>query len=124
MKTIVLATSNEHKLKEIKDMMADYDIVSLKDIGFAGEIEEKKVHVDKEDWLETSENELESELIEKYVESKDYTKPEYEALIEKMKDEARKRGDEDNYDTYTRISYFMPFDELYLESERYDIENL
>ena len=40
MKTIVLATSNEHKLKEIKDMMEGYDIVSLKDIGFAGEIEE------------------------------------------------------------------------------------
>lgn len=40
MKTIVLATSNEHKLKEIKDMMKGYEIVSLKDIGFVGEIEE------------------------------------------------------------------------------------
>ena len=40
MKTIVLATSNEHKLKEIKDMMKGYEIVSLKDIGCVGEIEE------------------------------------------------------------------------------------
>lgn len=40
MKKIVLATSNAHKLQEIKDMMKGYDIVSLKDIGFVGDIEE------------------------------------------------------------------------------------
>ena len=40
MKTIVLATGNEHKLQEIKDMMKGYKIVSLKDIGFVGDIEE------------------------------------------------------------------------------------
>lgn len=40
MKTIVLATGNEHKLQEIKDMMKGYKIISLKDIGFVGDIEE------------------------------------------------------------------------------------
>ena len=40
MKTIVLATGNQHKLQEIKDMMKGYNLVSLKDIGFVGDIEE------------------------------------------------------------------------------------
>ncbi len=40
MKTIVLATNNEHKLQEIKDMMQGYTLVSLKEIGFVGDIEE------------------------------------------------------------------------------------
>ena len=40
MKTIVLATGNQHKLQEIGEMMKGYQIVSLKDIGFSGDIEE------------------------------------------------------------------------------------
>lgn len=40
MKTIVLATSNEHKLKEIQTMLEGFDVVSLKSIGFTDEIEE------------------------------------------------------------------------------------
>lgn len=40
MKTIVLATGNEHKLKEIAEMMKGYKVVSLRDIGFEGEVEE------------------------------------------------------------------------------------
>ena len=40
MKTIVLATNNAHKLQEIKEMMKDYKIVSLKEIGFVGDIAE------------------------------------------------------------------------------------
>ena len=40
MKTIVLATNNSHKLQEIKEMMKDYKIVSLKEIGFVGDIAE------------------------------------------------------------------------------------
>ena len=40
MKKIVLATGNKHKLKEIAEMMKGYDIVSLKDIGFVGDVEE------------------------------------------------------------------------------------
>lgn len=40
MKTIVLATGNQHKLQEISEMMKGYKIVSIKDIGFSGDIEE------------------------------------------------------------------------------------
>lgn len=40
MKKIVLATGNQHKLKEIKKMLVGYDIISLKDIGFIGDIAE------------------------------------------------------------------------------------
>ena len=38
----VLASSNEHKVKEFNEMVKDHDItfVSLKDIDFKGEIEE------------------------------------------------------------------------------------
>lgn len=40
MKTIVLATGNKHKLEEFQKMLAGYKILSLKDIGFSGDIEE------------------------------------------------------------------------------------
>lgn len=40
MKTIVLATGNAHKLKEFKEIMSDYNFLSLKDIGFSGDIDE------------------------------------------------------------------------------------
>ena len=40
MKTIVLASNNEHKLKELKEMIKGYKILTLKDIGFNEEIEE------------------------------------------------------------------------------------
>lgn len=40
MKKIVLATTNEHKLAEISNMMKGYKLVSLKEIGFVGDIEE------------------------------------------------------------------------------------
>ena len=41
MKKLVVATSNEHKLKEIRAMLgSSYEIVSLKDVGFTREIEE------------------------------------------------------------------------------------
>lgn len=40
MKKIVLATANEHKLKEIKDILEGVEVLSLVDIGFTGEIEE------------------------------------------------------------------------------------
>lgn len=39
-KTIVVASNNQHKLKEFKDILVDYNILSLKDIGFTEEIEE------------------------------------------------------------------------------------
>lgn len=40
MKTIVLATNNQHKLKEFKKMIVDYNIITLNDIKYYDEIEE------------------------------------------------------------------------------------
>lgn len=40
MKTIVLATNNAHKLQEIREMMKGYNLVSLQEIGFVGDIAE------------------------------------------------------------------------------------
>lgn len=40
MKTIVLASNNEHKLKEFKEILKEYNIVTLKDINYYDEIEE------------------------------------------------------------------------------------
>ncbi len=37
---IVLATRNKHKLKEISTMLEDFELVSLDDVGFAGDIDE------------------------------------------------------------------------------------
>lgn len=37
---IVLASNNEHKLKEFKKILKDYEVVSLSDIGFTDDIEE------------------------------------------------------------------------------------
>lgn len=40
MKKIVLASNNKHKIKEIKDILNDYEIITLNDIGYYDEIEE------------------------------------------------------------------------------------
>ncbi len=40
MKKIVLASNNVHKISEFKQIVTDYEILSLKDIGFLEEIEE------------------------------------------------------------------------------------
>ena len=40
MKTIVLASNNKHKIKEFKEILKDYNILSLNDIGYTEEIEE------------------------------------------------------------------------------------
>ena len=40
MKTVVLASNNEHKLKEFKEILKDYKILTLKDIDFFYDIEE------------------------------------------------------------------------------------
>lgn len=40
MKKIVFATSNKDKAKELKEIFTDYDILTLDDIGFEGEIVE------------------------------------------------------------------------------------
>ena len=39
-KMIVLASSNKHKIEEIRGMLGDYEILGLDDIGFEGDIEE------------------------------------------------------------------------------------
>lgn len=39
-KKIVIATNSEHKLKEFKELLKDYEILTLKDIGFLSDIEE------------------------------------------------------------------------------------
>lgn len=41
--TIVAATGNGHKLKEIREILKDFDIVSAKDAGFIGDVEETGV---------------------------------------------------------------------------------
>ena len=40
MKELVLASNNKHKIIEFKEILTDYEIVSLEDIGFTEEIEE------------------------------------------------------------------------------------
>lgn len=39
-KRIILASNNEHKINEIKQIFCEYDILSLKDIGYFDDIEE------------------------------------------------------------------------------------
>ena len=40
MRKIVLASNNQHKIKEFKEMLPNYEILSLKDIGFLDDIVE------------------------------------------------------------------------------------
>ena len=40
MKTIVLASNNKHKLKEFKEILKDYNIITLNDIEYFDDIEE------------------------------------------------------------------------------------
>lgn len=40
MKTIVLASNNKHKIKEIKEILGNVNILSLEEIGYRDEIEE------------------------------------------------------------------------------------
>ena len=42
MKKVVVATNNEGKLKEIKDIIKDYELLSLKDLDCTVEVEENK----------------------------------------------------------------------------------
>ena len=40
MGTIVIASNNKHKIKEFRELITDYNILSLDDIGYYDEIEE------------------------------------------------------------------------------------
>ena len=39
MKTIVLASNNKHKLKEFKEILKDYNIITLNDIEYFDDID-------------------------------------------------------------------------------------
>ena len=47
MKTIVLASNNKHKLKEFKEILKDYNIITLNDIEYFDDIEETRKCYDK-----------------------------------------------------------------------------
>ncbi len=40
MKKIVLASNNQHKVKEFKEILSNYEILTMKDIGYLDDIEE------------------------------------------------------------------------------------
>ena len=40
MKTMVIASNNKHKIKEFKEILVDYNIICLSDIGYFDDIEE------------------------------------------------------------------------------------
>ena len=40
METIVLASNNQHKIKEFKEIMKDYNIVTMAEVGFTDDIVE------------------------------------------------------------------------------------
>jgi len=64
MKTIVLATNNKHKLKEFREILKDYNIITLNDIEYFDDIEETG---------ETFEDNalIKAETIHKYLKEKD-----------------------------------------------------
>ena len=40
MKKIIFASNNQHKIAEVKEIMSDFEVLSIKDCGFEGDIEE------------------------------------------------------------------------------------
>lgn len=73
MKKIIFASNNAHKLKEIRQIFDKYEVLSLKDIGFTGEI--------IEDGLSFSENAMiKCETVMKFVKEK--TKLDYAVLAD------------------------------------------
>ena len=40
MKQLILATRNKHKIKEFKNILNNFEILSLEDVGFVGDVEE------------------------------------------------------------------------------------
>ena len=40
MQTIVIATGNAHKVEEIKSIFSDFQVISQKQAGFEGDVEE------------------------------------------------------------------------------------
>ena len=63
MKKIVLASNNKHKVKEIKEILSDYDILTLNDISFYDDIVE-----DGETFLDNAL--IKAKAISKYIREK------------------------------------------------------
>ena len=63
MKKIVLASNNKHKVKEIKEILSDYDILTLNDISFYDDIVE-----DGETFLDNAL--IKAKAISKYIKEK------------------------------------------------------
>ena len=63
MKKIVLASNNKHKVKEFKDILKDYEILTMNDIGFDSDIVE-----DGNSFLENSL--IKAKTISEYLKSK------------------------------------------------------
>ncbi len=63
MKKIVLASNNQHKIKEFKQMFTDYEITTMGDMGFKDDIEENG-----KDFYENSK--IKAEAIYKFLKSK------------------------------------------------------
>ena len=62
-KTIVIASNNKHKLKEFKEILSNYNIITLQDIGYDTDIEENG-QTFKENAL------IKAETIHKYLKNK------------------------------------------------------
>lgn len=73
MKKLIFASNNMHKLKEVRQIFDKYEVLSLRDIGFTGEI--------IEDGLSFQENAfIKAEAVMKYVKEK--TKLDYAVLAD------------------------------------------
>lgn len=62
-KTIVIASNNKHKLKEFKEMLTDYNIITLNDIDYFEDIEETGTTFEENATLK-------AETIHKYLKNK------------------------------------------------------
>ena len=47
MKSIILASNNKDKVKEVKEILKGYDIISMKEAGIDVDIEENERHLKK-----------------------------------------------------------------------------
>ena len=50
---LVLASGNKHKIKEFREILTDYDIISMSEIGFDGDIEENGTTLEANSLIKT-----------------------------------------------------------------------
>lgn len=53
MKKLVLASGNKHKIKEFKEILSDYEILSMSEIGFKGDIDENGMTLEENALIKT-----------------------------------------------------------------------